>query len=60
MVTTPKPKPQSKEHNDVTCLCKQCKAGRAGMRKRGHYAPEPGWPRTEHPNLEAEIAEMYS
>ena len=59
MVTAP-PKPKPKEHNEAQCLCRKCKRVRLQLRQRGHYAPEPHWPKTEHPNLEAEIQEMFS
>jgi hypothetical protein len=61
MVTTPKPRPR--EHSDGTCLCFKCKAGRSRLRRLGHFAPEPGdYPDgigTPHPNLEAEIQELF-
>jgi hypothetical protein len=59
MVTTPKPRPRPREHNDGTCLCPKCKAGRAWLRKLGHYAPEPYWPKKEHPDLERELRELF-
>jgi hypothetical protein len=59
MVTTPKPRPRPTEHNESECLCGGCKRVRSQLRRRGHYAPEPHWPKSEHPNLEAEIAEMF-
>ncbi|HZA25439.1 MAG TPA: hypothetical protein VFA32_23065 [Dehalococcoidia bacterium] len=59
MVTTPKPRPTPKEHNDGTCLCLKCRAGRSRLRRLGHFAPEPGEPRKEHPNLEDEQRELF-
>ncbi|HZA22346.1 MAG TPA: hypothetical protein VFA32_07040 [Dehalococcoidia bacterium] len=59
MVTTPKPRPRPKEHPDATCLCRKCKAGRSRLRRLGHFAPEPGDYVAPHPNLEAELRELF-
>jgi hypothetical protein len=60
MVTTPQPRPRPKEHDDATCLCRKCKTGRSRLRSLGHFCPEPDWPKKEHPNLDAEIQELFS
>ena len=59
MVTTPKPRPRPNEHPDATCLCPKCKSTRSWLRRLGHYAPEPGDYVSPHPNLEAEIQELF-
>jgi hypothetical protein len=58
MVTTPWSRPD-RGHPDATCLCQSCKRARYQLRRTGHHAPEPHWPRKEHPNLEAELRELY-
>jgi hypothetical protein len=59
MVTTPKPRPRPKEHNDAECICRDCRRNRSLLRRRGHYAPEPWESKTEHPNLEAELKDLF-
>jgi hypothetical protein len=65
MVTTPKPCPYERlrtrpgEHNEATCLCFKCKSARSRLRSLGHFAPEPGEPRKEYPDLESAIRELF-
>jgi hypothetical protein len=57
MVTAPAPK--TGEHNEAVCLCFKCRQTRSQLRRCGHYAPEPYWPKKAHPHLEAELRELF-